>query len=129
MRLAGNLLAAMVVLAASTGASMPASAQDDEAAEGSKIFKRVCFLCHTAEAGKNKIGPSLFGVVGRKAGSVPGFSYSEAMKSSGIVWDEQKIDEYIADPRKTVPGNKMAFAGLKKAEERKEVIAYLKTLH
>ena len=129
MRLLANLLAAMMVLAASTGAPIQARAQDDEAAEGGKIFRRVCFMCHTAEAGKNKIGPSLFGVVGRKAGSVPGFAYSEAMKSSGIPWDDEKIDQYIADPKKLVPGNKMAFVGVKKPEERKEVIAYLKTLH
>ena len=125
MRLAVNLAAAMVVLVAATGAW----AQDDEAAEGGKVFKRSCFICHAAEAGKNKVGPSLFGVVGRKAASEAGFSYSQVMKSSGIVWDEQKIDQYIADPKTFLSGTKMVFFGVKKPEERKELIAYLKTLH
>ncbi|MBS0517197.1 MAG: cytochrome c family protein [Proteobacteria bacterium] len=123
MRLTIGMAAALMAL----GLAHAASAQ--EAEEGQKLFKRVCFTCHTAEAGKNKIGPSLFGVVGRKAGSEPGFSYSSAMKEADVTWDEATIDKYLTDPRKFVPGNKMAYAGLKKAEERKEVIAYLKTLH
>lgn len=101
----------------------------DQAAEGAKLYKRVCFACHATEAGQNKIGPSLFGVAGRKAGDVPGFGYSEAMKAASITWDDEAIDGYIADPKKFMPGNKMVYAGLKKEEERKEIIAYLKTLH
>jgi cytochrome c len=118
-----------VAMLASLAAGDIARAQDDhEAEEGAKMFKRICFICHTSEAGKNKIGPSLFGVIGRKAGTVPSFAYSEAMKSSGITWDDQTIDKYIEDPKKFVPGNKMAYAGVKKKDERKEIIAYLKTL-
>ncbi len=98
-----------------------------DADKGKQVF-RQCALCHTSEAGKNKIGPSLFGVVGRKAGSVPNFSYSEAMKNSGKVWTPEELDTYLADPRKVVPGTKMIFPGLKNEADRQNVIAYLETL-
>lgn len=125
-----RLVIGVVAMITSLTAADVSRAQDPhEAEEGAKVFKRVCFICHTADAGKNKIGPSLFGVVGRKAGTVPGFAYSEAMKAAGITWDDEAIDKYIADPKKFMPGNKMAYAGVKKADERKEIIAYLKTLH
>ncbi|SKA31957.1 cytochrome c [Enhydrobacter aerosaccus] len=126
MRLRTGMMLALLVLA-----STPAAfAQDKhEAEEGEKLFKRVCFTCHTSEAGKNKIGPSLFGVVGRKAGTEAGFNYSSAMKESNITWNADSIDQYLTDPKKFVPGNKMAYAGVKKAEERKEIISYLSTLH
>src|SRR4051812_49016213 len=101
----------------------PARAEDD----GEKTFKKYCAVCHTTEAGKNKIGPSLSGVVGRKAGTINGFAYSEANKGSGLVWDEAKLDQYLNDPKQFMPGNKMVFPGVKKAEERSAVIAYLKS--
>lgn len=123
MRLTIGVTAALLAL----GLGHAASAED--VAQGEKLFKQVCFTCHTAEAGKNKIGPSLFGVVGRKAGTVPEFAYSSAMKDSTITWDEESLDKYLTDPRKFVAGNKMAYAGLKKPEQRADVIAYLKTLH
>ena len=75
--------------------------------EGEKVFKKYCSACHTVEAGKNKVGPSLAGIVGRKAGSVPGFTYSEANKTSGVEWDAAKLDDYLTDPKKFMPGNKM----------------------
>jgi cytochrome c2 len=96
---------------------------------GETLFKKNCAICHTLEAGKNKIGPSLAGVVGRKAGSVPGFAYSAANKNSGDVWDAQTLDTYLADPRKFMPGTKMVFAGLKNPEDRKALIEYLKEQH
>ncbi|SRR6266436_887543 len=96
---------------------------------GETLFKKNCALCHTIEAGKNKIGPSLEGVVGRKAGSVPGFAYSAANKSSGDTWDEPTLDTYLTDPRKFMPGTKMVFAGLKNSEDRKALIEYLKQQH
>lgn len=86
-----------------------------------------CKACHKVEAGKNGVGPSLAGVVGRKAGSVDGFKYSDAMKASGLTWDEATLAKYLADPKAAVPGNKMAFAGIKKPEDLAAVIAYLKT--
>jgi cytochrome c len=94
-------------------------------ADGEKVFKKYCTACHTVEAGKNKVGPSLAGVVGRKAGSAPGFNYSDANKNSGVTWDETHLDEYLANPRKLIPGTKMIFAGIKKEDERKAVISYL----
>ena len=96
---------------------------------GETVFKKNCAVCHTLEAGKNKIGPSLAGVVGRKAGGVPGFAYSAANKNSGDTWDEQTLDTYLTDPRKFMPGTKMVFAGLKNPEDRKALIEYLKEQH
>jgi cytochrome c len=113
-------LVAFLVLGAN-----PALAADVEA--GKVAFKK-CALCHTAEPGKNKIGPSLFGVVGRKPGSVDNFSYSEAMKNFDHTWDAETLDTYLADPRTVVPGTKMIFPGIKDKTEREDVIAYLETL-
>jgi len=96
--------------------------------EAGKIAFKKCALCHTAEAGKNQIGPSLFGVVGRKSGSVDNFSYSEAMKNFDHTWDTETLDTYLADPRAVVPGTKMIFPGIKDKTERDDVIAYLETL-
>ena len=104
----------------------PALAADAEA--GKTAFKK-CALCHATEAGKsNKIGPSLFGVVGRKAASLENFGYSEGMKKFEHAWDEQTLDLYLADPRGAVPGTKMIFLGIKDKTERDDVIAYLETL-
>jgi cytochrome c len=94
-------------------------------AEGEKVFKKYCTACHTVEAGKNKVGPSLAGIVGRKAGTVPNFAYSDANKNSGLVWDQAKLDEYLTNPKQFMPGTKMIFAGIKKEDERKAVIDYL----
>jgi len=102
-------------------------ARADDAGEA--VFKKNCAICHTVEAGKNKIGPSLAGIVGRKAGSVPGFSYTDANKNSGVTWDDATLDTYLQDPKKFVPGTKMIFAGLKNADDRKALIAYLKQQH
>lgn len=115
-----------VLLAALAAAGLFAatSAQAQDAAAGEKVFGK-CKACHTVEAGKNRVGPSLHGVVGRKAGSVEGFKYSDAMKNAGIEWTAENLDKYLADPKGFVPGNKMVFVGLKDATERKNVIAYL----
>ena len=94
---------------------------------GEAVFKKNCAICHTTEAGKNKIGPSLAGVVGRKAGSIPDYTYSQANKNSGVTWDEATLDTYLTAPTKFVPGTKMVFAGLKNPDDRKAVIAWLKT--
>lgn len=117
-------IAAMAVLFA---AGM-ARAEGDPAA-GKKTFRK-CVACHTVQAGKNRVGPSLAGIIGRPAGTVEGFKYSDAMKAfgaGGATWDEAAIDAYLADPKGYIKGNKMAFPGLKDAGERADVIAYLKT--
>ena len=88
----------------------------------------VCKQCHKIEAGMNSIGPSLAGVVGRKAGTGAGFAYSDAMKNSGLTWDDATLTKYLADPKATVPGTKMVFPGVKKAEDVPTLIDFLKTL-
>ncbi len=114
------ILVALLVIA---GAG-EASAQD--AAAGEKVFS-TCKLCHQiGENAKNAVGPVLNGVIGRKAGSVPGYSYSDANKNSGITWDEATFREYIKDPKAKVPGTKMAYAGLKDEQKINDLIAFLK---
>jgi cytochrome c len=103
-----------------------ASAQD--AAAGEHVFLK-CRACHQAgETATNSVGPVLNGVVGRKAGTYPGYNYSEANKNSGLTWDEATLAEYLKNPRAKVPGTKMTFAGLSSQKEIDDVIAYLKTI-
>jgi cytochrome c len=121
-------MATAIVALAMAGWTGAASAAGNPA-EGEKTFKRVCSVCHiAAKDGPKRPGPPLFGVVGRKSGSAEGFRYSEANKNANIVWSEETLDPYLADPKKVVPGTTMAFAGVKKLEERADLIAYLATL-
>lgn len=102
-----------------------ATALAGDPAAGKKAFA-VCKACHqVGETAKNGLGPVLNGVLGRPAGSIEGFKYSDAMKNSGITWDEASLAEYLKDPKAKVPGNKMAFAGLKDETKLADVIAYL----
>lgn len=87
-----------------------------------------CKACHSVEPGKNGIGPTLAGIWGDRAGVVPGFEFSEPMKTSGLTWNQANLDRYLADPRGVVPGTKMAFGGVKDAAQRQAIINYLKTL-
>ena len=98
----------------------------EDVAKGEKVFKR-CKACHYADKEKNKTGPYLVDVIGRKAGSIDGYKYSKAMRESQLVWDDATLTEYLKAPKKFLKGTKMAFAGLKKEADIKNVIAYLKT--
>ena len=91
-----------------------------------KIIFLQCAACHSVEPGVNKVGPTLAGIFGRKAGTVEDFNYSDANKNSGIIWNEDTLRDYLPDPQKLVPGTKMAFPGLKDPEQVEDVIAYLK---
>lgn len=102
-----------------------ALAQEGDPAAGEKVFNR-CKACHVLDEERNRVGPYLHGVFGRTAGAVEGFTYSPAMKDSGIVWDEETIAEYVSDPREYIPGNRMAFPGLKSEEDVANLVAYLK---
>lgn len=103
----------------------PASAQD--VSGGERLFKRHCGICHIAEKGSTRRlqGPNLFGLLGRKAGTIEGFRYSDANKNSGIVWSAETLDPYLADPREVIKGTTMAFVGVKKPDERKAIIDFL----
>lgn len=102
-----------------------AAAADAEA--GKKVFNK-CAACHSVEPGKVKVGPSLWGVVGRKAGTLEGYSYSAAMKDSGLTWDVTTLEKYLAKPSDLVKGTKMAFVGISNPTEVDNLIAYLETL-
>ena len=102
----------------------PALAAGD-AEKGKRVFNK-CKACHVVNAETNRIGPHLVGLFGRTAGSVEKYKYSKSMKESGIVWNAETLDAYLANPRQYVKGTRMAFAGLKKASEREDVIAYLR---
>jgi cytochrome c len=102
-----------------------ANAAGDPAA-GEKAFKGKCGACHNATDAKNKVGPSLMGVYDRKAGMAADFKYSDAMKASGIVWNEANLASYLKDPKSFIAGNKMTFVGLKDDQQIADVIAYLK---
>jgi cytochrome c len=100
-----------------------------DASRGTDVFDGQCAECHSVKQGKNKKGPSLFAVVGRKASSIAGFSYSDAMQNSGITWTAEKLNDYIMHPKKTVPGDKMKFDGLDNAKDRTDLIQFLAGQH
>lgn len=120
------ILSAVISVAA---LAIPSVAQAQDVAAGEKAFKR-CVACHTVdEGGRNKVGPNLWNIFGSTAGERDiGFKYSKAMKASGIVWDDATMSAYLENPRKVVPKTRMSFAGLKKAKQRDDVIAYLKSV-
>ena len=117
----GPLIAIVLVLGVA-----PTLADDVKAGEA--VFKRACAVCHAVEAGRNKAGPSLFAVVGRKSGSVDGFNYSEAMKKADVTWSNDTLDKYLAEPKTFMPLNRMLYPGMKKEADRKAVIDYLDTV-
>ena len=106
---------------------LAASAEDDDLEIS---FNDHCRECHSFLKNDNRLGPTLYGVVGRKAGTEPGYGYSDSMKGSGVTWDEATLDKWIADPGAVIPGNGMSppYSGLADAAIRKKIIAYLKTI-
>jgi cytochrome c len=120
----GRVAIAGLLLAGSTTAALAA-----DPVAGERIFKTQCGICHAVAPGQNRIGPTLFGVVGRSAGSIPGFAYTADHKKLGITWDAVNLDKYLASPRAMVPDTSMIYAGLKDDAKRADLIAYLETLH
>ncbi len=109
-------------------AALPAAYQTADLENGQAKFA-LCKSCHTAVAGgESAVGPNLYGVFGRKAGSLPGFVYSDGVKALGYAWDAERIDKWINNPRAVVSGTKMTFAGLESSKDRVDVVAYLKVL-
>jgi cytochrome c2 len=104
-------------------------AQAADAVAGQAVFKSQCSICHSVQAGRNQVGPSLAGIVGRKAGQEPNFHYSPANKNSGLTWDAATLDRYLTSPKDVVPHTTMTYGGLKDAAKRADLIAYLATLH
>jgi cytochrome c len=117
----------LIALALLAGSSLAANAAGDAKA-GAAVFKR-CAVCHTNDkGGGDGLGPNLFGIVGRKAATRPGFAYSAPLKKSGIVWDEATLTKWAAGPARVVPGTKMMFAGITSKKQQADVAAYLATL-
>ena len=109
------------------GADLQVTASDCDVEAGQKQFNR-CAICHAVEAGQHGAGPSLARLSGRQAGSVPGFPFSRVMAESGITWDEQTLSEFIRSPHEFMPGNTMAFGGVRNDEQRTALLCYLRTL-
>ena len=95
-----------------------------DAQRGAQVFAQ-CKICHSLEAGKNLVGPSLHGVIGRKAGSVSGYAYSPAMKNANVTWSDDTLSKYLVDPKAFIPGDKMVFAGIKDPSKLGDLLAYL----
>jgi cytochrome c len=115
----------MVLLASTPSAGQEAAGGGEEA--GELAFNNACRTCHTVKEGDNRLGPSLFGVVGRKAGSLPDYAFSPALTNSGITWDEASLDRFIENPDAVAPGNNMKpYTGMSDQEERARIVAYLK---
>ncbi|VDM02416.1 unnamed protein product [Schistocephalus solidus] len=104
------------------------SVPEGDITKGKKLFVQRCAQCHSAVAGgSHKTGPNLHGIFNRKSGMAPGYDYTEANKKKGVIWTDETLFEYLENPKKYIPGTKMVFAGLKKASDRADLIAYLKS--
>jgi cytochrome c len=116
----------VVALLGATGAPSRAWAADPAA--GQSVFRNACGTCHATTAGKNGIGPSLFGLLGRKTGAEAGYSYSTANQNANLTWTLEILEKYLEAPKAVIPGTKMTYAGLKDATKRADLIAYLESL-
>ncbi len=112
--------------AAAGGATASFAGMTTDAKAGERVFA-LCRSCHVLEEGVNRVGPSLYNIVGRKSGSVEGYNYSDANKNSGVTWTTDVLFEYLEDPKGFMPGTKMAFPGIKKEQDRANLIAYLES--
>jgi cytochrome c len=129
-RLCGLLaLSAMAGLLPSSSYGQEPASQKGDAAAAQQVFNNACRTCHTTREGDNRVGPTLYKIIGRKAGSLPGYGYSEAMKEADFVWDEAKLDRFIANPDGLVSGNSMKpYGGMASAADRANVISFLRSV-
>ena len=120
-RLIGPAAAVLALLCA-----LPARAGD--AASGERLFRVQCGSCHSPQPGRNMMGPSLSGVVGRAYGTAPGYRYPAASRDAVVVWDDETLDKYLTDPKSVLPHGAMPYAGLRDPARRADIVAYLRTL-
>ncbi|CAH2600688.1 Cytochrome c2 [Rhodovastum atsumiense] len=119
-------LLALLAIIGTTVLSFPALAGDPAA--GERVYKAQCSACHAIEPGKNRVGPSLAGLVGRQSGAVEGFRYSNANRNANLIWTPEILDRYLINPRVVIPGTIMAYAGLRNDKQRADLVSYLETL-
>ena len=103
--------------------------QSVDAASGQQLFNNACRTCHTTKEGDNRVGPHLYKIIGRKAGSLPDYGYSSVLKNAGFVWDEEKLERFIANPDELVPGNSMKpYSGLASTDDRARIVSFLRSV-
>lgn len=124
--MAADTAAATPAAAAAAGGNVEFASFTTDVAAGEKVFA-LCRSCHVLDEGVNRVGPSLYNIVGRQSGSVPGFSYSDANKNSGVTWTTDVLFTYLKDPKGFMPGTKMAFPGVKDDQDRANLVAYLES--
>ena len=124
-----RILAALAIITLLSSTALSQEQRGADAASGQLAFNNACRTCHTVKEGDNRLGPNLYKVLGRKAGSLPDYAYSSAMRDAGFVWNREKLDQFIAEPDAVVRDNKMKpYGGLGSAETRAKVIAYLESV-
>ena len=129
LRLIVTLSGMASMLSSHSSLSQELMSQGKEAASEQQVFNNACRTCHTVKEGDNRQGPNLYKIIGRKAGSLPDYNYSSAMKGAGFVWDEEKLEHFIASPDEVVPGNNMKpYSGLASTDDRTKVIAFLQSV-
>jgi cytochrome c len=129
LRLIVTLSGMASMLSSHSSLSQELVSQGKEAASEQQVFNNACRTCHTVKEGDNRQGPNLYKIIGRKAGSLPDYDYSSAMKDAGFVWDEEKLEHFIASPDEVVPGNNMKpYSGLASTDDRTKVIAFLQSV-
>jgi cytochrome c len=122
------VLRSAVILVGLLLTGSPTLAEATDPAAGKSVFNSQCSICHSPQPGKNMIGPSLFGIIGRKTGSVSGFHYSPANQNANIVWDDASLNKYLQSPRTMIPATTMTYAGLKDDAKRGDLLGFLATL-